>query len=90
MPSIRHAKSIEIRKLTNSIIILESDYYHFSCFWPALSESDFRMFTISVITASESGVSPRTSRRSAMKKSLTKYTNLLFHSTPKFARHLKR
>ena len=25
-----------------------------------------------------------------MKKSLTKYTNLLFHSAPKFARHLKR
>lgn len=49
-----------------------------------------RSNTFSNETASESGVSPRTSRRSAMKKSLTKYTNLLFHSTPKFARHLKR
>lgn len=41
-------------------------------------------------TGTENGVSPRTSRKSAMKKSLTKYTNLLFHSAPKFARHLKR
>lgn len=41
-------------------------------------------------TGCEAGASPRTSRKSAMKKSLTKYTNLLFHSAPKFARHLKR
>ncbi|CAH3157223.1 unnamed protein product [Porites lobata] len=41
-------------------------------------------------TGSDGGVSPRTSRKSAMKKSLTKYTNLLFHSAPKFARNLKR
>lgn len=39
---------------------------------------------------SDGGMSPRTSRKSAMKKSLTKYTNLLFHSAPKFARNLKR
>ena len=45
---------------------------------------------ISITTGCEVGVSPRTSRKSAMKKSLTKYTNLLFHSAPKFARHLKR
>lgn len=44
MPSIWDAKSIEIRKSTNSIMI--GDWYHLSCFWPALSKSDFDMFTI--------------------------------------------
>ncbi|XP_048576333.1 ankyrin repeat and fibronectin type-III domain-containing protein 1 isoform X3 [Nematostella vectensis] len=34
--------------------------------------------------------SPKSSRRQAMKKSIYKYTNIFFHSAPKFARNMKR
>lgn len=61
----------------------------FSPFRPMVAHRP-RSNTFGSQTASDCGVSPRTSRKSVMKKSLTKYTNLLFHSAPKFARHLKR
>ncbi|XP_074605789.1 ankyrin repeat and fibronectin type-III domain-containing protein 1-like isoform X2 [Acropora palmata] len=61
----------------------------FSPFRPIVAHR-LRSNTIQNETASECGVSPRTSRKSTMKKSLTKYTNLLFHAAPKFSRHLKR
>ena len=38
----------------------------------------------------EAAVSPKQSRKEAMKKSWTKYTNILFHSAPKFVKSFRR